>query len=87
VFSHSPLPVIEECFTHLPRILQPGGFFDFTFNRTEDRGGNVLREDFYYRTETLLDLARRCGLEAQFRADWETLGRRQSKIRVGPSLG
>jgi SAM-dependent methyltransferase len=84
VFSHSPLPLIEECFSHLPRILRPGGFFDFTFNRTDGRERNVLREDFYYRTATLLDAAGRCGLDAQFMADWEELGRRQSKIRVRP---
>ena len=34
------------------------GFFDFTFDRTEGTEHQVLREDFYYRTETLLDLAR-----------------------------
>jgi SAM-dependent methyltransferase len=84
VFSHSPLPLIEECFSHLPRILRPGGFFDFTYNRTEGRERNVLREDFYYRTGTLLDAADRCGLDAEFMADWEELGRRQSKIRVRP---
>jgi hypothetical protein len=44
----------------------------------------VPREDFYYRTATLLDAADRCGLDAQFMADWEELGRRQSKIRVRP---
>ena len=60
----------------LPRRpdLRPGGFFDFTFNRTEGRERNVLREDFYYRTQTLLDLADRCGLDAEFMTDWEALG-------------
>lgn len=84
VFSHSPLDVIEQAFTHVGRILRPGGFFDFTFNRTDGREHNVLREDFYYRSETLLALAEKCGLSAQFMADWEALAPKQSKIRVRP---
>jgi len=43
---------------------------------------HVLREDFYYRTETLIALAERHGLAAQFMADWEQLPHGQSKIRV-----
>lgn len=84
VFSHSPLPVIEEAFRHLPRILRPAGFFDFTFNRTSDRERNFLHEDFYYRTATLIELANRCGLDAQLMKDWEVLEYRQQKIRVRP---
>ena len=37
--------------------MAPGGFFDFTFDRTEGAEHQVLREDFYYRTQTLIDLA------------------------------
>jgi SAM-dependent methyltransferase len=84
VFSHSPLSVIEECFTHIGRILKPEGFFDFTFNRTDGRERQVLREDFYYRTDTLVELADRCGLDAAFMDDWEAMQLRQSKIRVRP---
>ncbi|AXK34754.1 class I SAM-dependent methyltransferase [Streptomyces armeniacus] len=82
VFSHSPLPVIEECFAHIGRVLAPGGWFDFTFDRTEGREHQVLREDFYYRTETLVALAAKYGLAARFMADWEELPHGQSKIRV-----
>jgi ubiquinone/menaquinone biosynthesis C-methylase UbiE len=82
VFSHSPLSVIEECLSHVGRIMAPGGMFDFTFDRTEGSEHQVLREDFYYRTETLTDLARSYGLEAQYMADWEETGHEQSKIRV-----
>ncbi|MEU8917185.1 class I SAM-dependent methyltransferase [Streptomyces nigrescens] len=82
VFSHSPLDVIDECLAHVGRILAPGGFFDFTFDRTEGAEHQVLREDFYYRTETLLQLARKHGLEARFMDDWETRKHGQSKIRV-----
>ncbi|MGW7488084.1 class I SAM-dependent methyltransferase [Streptomyces sp. NPDC054786] len=82
VFSHSPLGVIDECLAHVGRILAPGGFFDFTFDRTEGAEHQVLREDFYYRTETLLRLARAHGLEARFMADWEKRPHGQSKIRV-----
>ncbi|MFE1176008.1 class I SAM-dependent methyltransferase [Streptomyces sp. NPDC058773] len=82
VFSHSPLDVIDECLAHVGRILAPGGFFDFTFDRTEGAEHQVLREDFYYRTETLLRLARTHGLEARFMDDWEKRPHGQSKIRV-----
>jgi SAM-dependent methyltransferase len=82
VFSHSPLAVIDECLAHVGRVMVPGGFFDFTFDRTEGAEHQVLREDFYYRTETLLALARRHGLQAAFMADWERLPHDQSKIRV-----
>ncbi|MEJ8648363.1 class I SAM-dependent methyltransferase [Streptomyces sp. MS1.AVA.3] len=82
VFSHSPIGVIDECLAHVGRILAPGGFFDFTFDRTEGAEHQVLREDFYYRTETLLQLARKHGLQARFMEDWEKRPHGQSKIRV-----
>ncbi|MFE3825483.1 class I SAM-dependent methyltransferase [Streptomyces sp. NPDC059092] len=82
VFSHSPLPVIEECLAHVGRVLAPGGWFDFTFDRTEGEEHQVLREDFYYRTETLIALAEKHGLSARFMDDWEELPHGQSKIRV-----
>jgi len=82
VFSHSPIEVIDECLAHVGRILAPGGFFDFTFDKTDGVEHQVLREDFYYRTQTLTDLARRHGLAATFMADWEELPHDQSKIRV-----
>src|SRR5918999_485207 len=82
VFSHSPIEVIDECLAHVGRIMAPGGFFDFTFDRTEGTEHHVLREDFYYRTDTLVGLAERHGLTARFMDDWERLQHRQSKIRV-----
>ncbi|MER7760206.1 class I SAM-dependent methyltransferase [Streptomyces sp. NPDC097619] len=82
VFSHSPVEVIDECLAHVGRILAPGGHFDFTFDRTTGAEHQVLREDFYYRTETLIALAARHGLTAVFMEDWEELGHGQSKIRV-----
>ncbi|MBO0812162.1 MAG: class I SAM-dependent methyltransferase [Microlunatus sp.] len=85
VFSHSPIQVIDECLANVGRILAPGGFFDFTFDRTEGTEHQVLREDFYYRTGTLIALAARYGLEARFMDDWELLPHKQSKIRVSLS--
>jgi hypothetical protein len=82
VFSHSPLSVIEECFASVGRIMKPDAFFDFTFDRTEGKEHSVLREDFYYRTETLLDLATRHGLHGRFMEDWELRPHKQSKIRI-----
>ena len=74
--------MIEECFQHIGRIMKPGGWFDFTFDRTEGKEHQVLREDFYYRTETLMALADRHGLARTFMDDWERLRHRQSKIRI-----
>ncbi|MDS1270276.1 class I SAM-dependent methyltransferase [Lipingzhangella sp. LS1_29] len=82
VFSHCPLDVLRECLTHIHRVLVPGGFFDFTFNRTSGAEYQVLREDYYFRTETLLSLAEELGFHAEFREDWEERPHRQSKIRV-----
>ncbi|MER5218975.1 class I SAM-dependent methyltransferase [Streptomyces flaveus] len=82
VFSHSPPDVIEQCLAHIGRVLAPGGFFDFTFDRTEGREHQVLHEDFYYRTDTLVELAAKHGLSAQFMDDWEKLPHGQSKLRV-----
>lgn len=82
VFSHSPLPVIDECLSHVGRVLAPGGFFDFTYNRTDGTEHQVLHEDFYYRTHTLLTLAESHGLSAHPMADWDELPHRQSKIRL-----
>jgi SAM-dependent methyltransferase len=82
VFSHSPVEIIDECLAHVGRILAPGGHFDFTFDRTEGAEHHVLKEDFYYRTETLVALAERHGLRARFMDDWESLPHGQSKIRV-----
>jgi SAM-dependent methyltransferase len=82
VFSHSPTEVIEECLAHVGRIMAPDGFFDFTFDRTEGTEHHVLREDFYYRAETLIALAAKHGLQAQLMEDWQATGHAQAKIRV-----
>jgi len=82
VFSHSPIEVVDECLGSVARIMAPDGFFDFTFDRTEGAEHHVLREDFYYRTESLIELAARHGLQARFMDDWELLPHEQSKIRV-----
>lgn len=82
VFSHSPIEVIDECLAHVGRVMTPTGFFDFTFDRTGGDEHHVLREDFYYRTETLVALAAKHGLKATYMTDWEDTGHPQSKIRV-----
>ena len=82
VFSHSPIEVIGERLAHVGRVMTPGAIFDFTFDRTEGAEHQVLREDFYYRAETLIGLAGSCGLDAELMTDWEQLGHPQSKIRV-----
>jgi SAM-dependent methyltransferase len=82
VFSHSPIEVIEECLAHVGRVMKPDGFFDFTFDRTEGAEHHVLREDFYYRTETLIALAAKHGLSGVFMTDWDELPHAQSKLRL-----
>jgi SAM-dependent methyltransferase len=82
VFSHSPIEVIDECLAHVGRIMTRDGIFDFTFDRTDGAEHQVLREDFYYRAETLIGLAGKHGLDAEFMEDWEKLSHPQSKIRV-----
>jgi SAM-dependent methyltransferase len=82
VFSHSPIKVIDQCFAHVGRVMTADGFFDFTFDRTEGTEHHVLHEDFYYRTQTLIELAAKHGLEATFMDDWESTGHDQSKIRI-----
>jgi SAM-dependent methyltransferase len=82
VFSHSPIEVIDECLASVRRVMKPDGFFDFTFDRTEGAEHHVLREDFYYRTETLVALADRHGLTGQFMKDWEDLSHPQSRLRI-----
>ena len=82
VFSHSPIEVIDECLAHVGRVMRRDGVFDFTFDRTEGAEHQVLREDFYYQTETLIALAGQNGLDAEFMDDWEELPHQQSKIRV-----
>jgi ubiquinone/menaquinone biosynthesis C-methylase UbiE len=82
VFSHSPIEVIDECLAHVGRVMAPGGFFDFTFDRTDGAEHQVLHEDFYYRTETLIALAAKHGLQARLMTDWDATGHAQSKIRV-----
>jgi len=82
VFSHSPIEVIDQCLANVGRVMAPGGFFDFTFDRTEGAEHHVLREDFYYRTETLIAHAAAHGMQAVFMTDWEDLPHEQSKLRV-----
>jgi hypothetical protein len=74
--------VIDECLAHVGRIMTTDAIFDFTFDRTEGEEHQVLREDFYYRTETLTKLADRHGLDAQLMTDWAETGHPQAKIRV-----
>ncbi|WP_119731227.1 class I SAM-dependent methyltransferase [Thermomonospora amylolytica] len=82
VFSHSPIEVIDECLAHVGRVMAPDGFFDFTYNETAGAEHHVLREDFYYRPQTLIARAEAYGLAARTMDDWRRTGHKQSKIRV-----
>jgi SAM-dependent methyltransferase len=82
VFSHCPINVIAECFAHVGRVMAPNGFLDFTYNATDERPHQVLREDYYYRPERLIELAEAHGFSAEPRLDWS--GNRQAKMRLRP---
>src|SRR5262249_50989291 len=82
VFSHSPLPVIDECLAHVGRIMTTDAIFDFTFDRTVGEEHQVLREDFYYHTETLVELADRHGLDPQLWTDGQERGPPQRRTRL-----
>jgi protein-L-isoaspartate O-methyltransferase len=81
VFSHTPLEVVDEFLTHVGRVLVPGGACDFTFNATTGREHHVVREDYYYRPATLLELARSKGLEPEHVARWAP-AHKQDRIRA-----
>lgn len=83
VFSHTPIEIIEECFAHVGRVMAPDGFFDLTFNATSGREHHVVREDFYYRPETLIALAERHGFDAEVMEDWSPLHKHE-KLRLRP---
>jgi ubiquinone/menaquinone biosynthesis C-methylase UbiE len=53
VFSHSPLPVIEECLANVGRCWHRAAGSTSPSTARRARNTTVLREDFYYRTETL----------------------------------
>lgn len=65
-------------------MLRPGGWYDFTFDRTEREEHHVLREDFSCRTETLVAPAEEHGFTAESMDDWEALPHGRSKLRIRP---
>ncbi len=81
VFSHTPMEVIEECFANVGRILRPGGVLDLSFNETRGEEHHVLREDHYYRVETLVAAAEAQGFRTRHIPDWAP-GHRQSRLRL-----
>lgn len=81
VFSHTPLEIIDECFAHVGRVMAPDAFFDLTFNATSGREHHVVREDFYYRPQTLIRLAERHGFSAELMEDWSPR-HKQEKLRL-----
>jgi hypothetical protein len=60
--------------------MAPKAFLDFTYNATDGKPHQVLREDYYYRPERLVELAEAHGFEAELRDDWS--GNRQAKMRL-----
>jgi len=81
VFSHTPPDVVEECFANVGRVMAPDGFFDLTFNATSGREHHIAREDFYYRPQTLIDLAASYGFDAEVMVDWSPLHKHE-KLRL-----
>lgn len=80
VFSHTPTEVVQRLLEETWRVLKPGGFFDFTYNRSDT--GSVwgfLNEDYYYPTETLVEIAASSGFDAAPAEGWSY---KQDKIRA-----
>ena len=82
VFSHSPLAVIEECLAHVGRVLAPGGWFDFTFDRTEGANTRCCARTSTTAPRPCWSWPAKHGLAARFMDDWEELPHGQSKIRI-----
>jgi|SRR5580692_7639957 ubiquinone/menaquinone biosynthesis C-methylase UbiE len=78
VFTHLPLSEIEKVLRETRRVMKPGACFDFTYNPS-NKIGNFLREDFYYPTETMMQLAKCRGFEPAHMQDWHYS---QDKIRA-----
>jgi hypothetical protein len=76
VFTHTPIDTIGEALAHVGRLLKPNGYFDFTYGETAGPARDFLREDFYYSTQQLVDLARSHGLTGEKMQDWITAKRR-----------
>ena len=82
VFMNAPIEAIGECMAHVTRVMTADAIFDFAFDRTAGAGRRTYADDFYYRADTLIDLADYHGLDAELLKDWDQLGLPQSKIRV-----
>ena len=82
VFSHSPAEVVEAAFAGVRRVIAPGGFFDFTYNESADgRYWGALREDWFYPTVMLVEMAQRHGFTTVPMPDWM---HPQAKLRLRP---
>jgi len=79
VFSHTPLEVLDECLTHVGRVMRPDGFFDFTWLLSEGAPASVLGEDFYFPREQVTGIARSRGFELEEMEDWAYV---QPKLRL-----
>lgn len=80
VFSHCPVDIVEAAIAGVRRVIRPGGFFDFTYNESgEDRYWGTLREDYFYPTGMLNDLAARHGFRPEPMHDWV---HSQAKLRL-----
>ncbi len=83
VFSHSPVEVVEAALAGVRRLIRPEGWFDFTYNESaDDRYWGSLREDWFYPTRMLVELAERHGYSAEPMIDWK---HPQAKLRVRPT--
>ncbi len=80
VFSHTPPEVVSSILNGVLRALKPGGFFDFTYNRSETGAvWGFLEEDYYYPTQTLIEMAAESGFEAAPASGWSY---KQEKLRA-----
>jgi SAM-dependent methyltransferase len=85
VFSHCPVDVVTAAFAGVRRVIRPDGFFDFTYNQSADGTyWGALREDWFYSTAMLVDIAARHGFDATPMTGWV---HPQAKLRLRPVAG
>lgn len=81
VFSHCPLDVVEAAVVGVRRVIRPDGFFDFTYNESSGETWSRLREDWFYPTALLVEVAARHGFDATVMEGWH---HPQAKLRLRP---
>jgi ubiquinone/menaquinone biosynthesis C-methylase UbiE len=79
VFSHCEQTNIEKCLRAVKRVLKRDGIFDFTFLESSAKDYNLLKEDYYFSRNTMINISISLGFTAEVMDDWEYA---QTKVRL-----